>query len=458
MQKLSVKLKNAPGNAPQVPCSVSSVLNRDESLSVQDKVRADNNLEVDQSIHIKSPLKTLVYVISKTGKPLMPCTPAKANRMLKKGAASVVRRRPFTIKLNFDCDEIVQDIKCGIDSGYKHIGFSCISEKRELISGELELDDKTSERLTERRMYRRGRRNKLWYRESRFLNRAIPKGWLPPSIQRRYDTHLNLIRRLKNLLPISEVIVEVGNFDIQKIKNPEISGVGYQQGSLYEYQNVKSFLISREYGKCQLCNKKYDKDNNWHVHHIIPKSKGGTNIVDNLALLHEKCHDKIHKQNLLHLLKKNKQYKESTFMSIIKNRFVKDLNCKLVFGYQTFLKRIRLGLSKEHFNDAFCISGGELQERCKPFDVIQKHRNNRVLQLNRKGFKSGIRKKRYDIQPLDSVWIKGKEYIAKGVHCEGRRIVVEGMGSITIKLIEKYFRNNWRWAILSNPEGLGFLA
>jgi hypothetical protein len=64
-----------------------------------------------------------------------------------------------------------------------------------LISGELKLDGKTSERLTERRMYRRGRRFRHhWYRKCRFLNRKIPKGWLPPSIQRRYDTHLNLIR------------------------------------------------------------------------------------------------------------------------------------------------------------------------------------------------------------------------------------------------------------------------
>jgi hypothetical protein len=248
-------------------------------------------------------------------------------------------------------------------------------------------------------------------------------------------------------LPISEITVEVGNFDIQKIKNPEISGVEYQQGNLYEYQNIRSYLISREKGKCQLCQKEYEKDNSWHIHHIISRSKGGTNVSDNLALLHKKCHNKIHKQNLLHLLKKNRQYKESTFMSTIKNRFVKDLNCKIVFGYETFLKRVKLGLSKEHFNDAFCIADGELQERCLPFDVIQKHRNSRVLQMNRKGFKCAIRKKRYNIQPLDSVWIRGKEYVSKGMHCKGTRIMVEDLGSISIKLITKYFRNNWRWAI-----------
>ncbi len=43
MQKLSVKFKNTPGNASQVPCSVNEVLNREETLGVFRKVLADNN-------------------------------------------------------------------------------------------------------------------------------------------------------------------------------------------------------------------------------------------------------------------------------------------------------------------------------------------------------------------------------------------------------------------------------
>jgi len=38
MQKLSVKLKNTPRDTSLVSCSVSSVLNKEETLSVQDKV------------------------------------------------------------------------------------------------------------------------------------------------------------------------------------------------------------------------------------------------------------------------------------------------------------------------------------------------------------------------------------------------------------------------------------
>jgi len=42
MQKLSVKLKNTPVNTSLVHCSVSSVLNKEETLSVQNTVLADN--------------------------------------------------------------------------------------------------------------------------------------------------------------------------------------------------------------------------------------------------------------------------------------------------------------------------------------------------------------------------------------------------------------------------------
>ena len=41
----------------------------------------------------------LVYVISKHGKPLMPCKPQKARRLLKEQKAKVVKRTPFTIQL-----------------------------------------------------------------------------------------------------------------------------------------------------------------------------------------------------------------------------------------------------------------------------------------------------------------------------------------------------------------------
>ncbi len=47
MQKLLVELKNTSGDAPQVPCSVSGALTREETLSVPRTVLADNSSEED---------------------------------------------------------------------------------------------------------------------------------------------------------------------------------------------------------------------------------------------------------------------------------------------------------------------------------------------------------------------------------------------------------------------------
>ena len=51
MQQFKAKLKNTPRDTSQVPCSVNPVLNRDENLSVQDKVLTLNSLDVDLLQH-----------------------------------------------------------------------------------------------------------------------------------------------------------------------------------------------------------------------------------------------------------------------------------------------------------------------------------------------------------------------------------------------------------------------
>ena len=439
MQKLKQRTrKNTPTDAPQVRSNCGLSLNKEETLSVTGLKTCFNNPEVDLPSHTKG-FKANVYVISIDGEVLMPCKPAKARKLLESKRAVVVKLYPFVIKLTFACENQVQEVELGIDSGYRNIGFSCITAKRELASGTFVLDDKTSSRLTEKRMYRKGRRNKLWYRKPRFLNRKRKEGWLPPSTQRRYDTHLTLINRLKAILPISKVTIEVANFDIQKIENEDINGTDYQEGDMYGYQNVRSFLLAREKGKCQLCQKEFGKGNPSHVHHCKQRNESGSNRVKNLAILHKKCHIKLHKKGLK--LTAPKQYKAPTFLSIINKKFKTDIpDLNITFGYITFVDRIKLSLEKTHYNDAFVITGGSDQERCFPITIRQKHRNNRAIQLNRKGFAPSVRKQRYAIQPKDLVWINGKKFVVSGVHCNGTRVVTEGnKKSHAIKNVQKTY-------------------
>jgi hypothetical protein len=440
MQQLKQRTKkNTPTNTSQVRSNCGLLLNKEETLSVVDLKTRFNNPEVNLHQHHTGGLKDVVYVISLEGNPLIPCLPAKARKLIKNGKAKIIKLYPFTIMLNFECENQIQEITLGIDSGYKNIGFSCVSSKQELISGTVSLDDKTSERLTEKRMYRRGRRNKLWYRKPRFLNRKKKEGWLPPSIQRKYDTHLNLIKRLKTILPITEVIIETANFDIQKIENPIIEGVDYQQGNMYGYQNLRSFLMVREKGLCQLCSKEFTKGNSSHIHHCKPRSENGSNRPKNLALLHEKCHVKLHKKNLK--LNPAKSYKPNTFMSIIQKKFWNDIpNLKVTYGYITFLKRQENNISKSHNNDAFVIANGTTQIRCSITSIRQKHRNNRGLQLNRKGFEPSIRKQRYKIQPKDLVWVDNKKYIVVGVQNKGSYVKVENTKKVlSVKNIKRIY-------------------
>jgi len=462
MQKLLKRNTYTPTDTSLVCSSVAVSLNREETLSEHGLKTFDNTLEENRPQHREGQtLSAKVYVISVGGESLMPTTPRKARILLNRGKAKVIRKTPFTVQLTFQTTRFIQPITLGIDSGYKNIGFSTITDNKELMSGEVKLDNMMSKRLGDRAMYRRQKRNKLWYRKPRFNNRVSSKkkGWLPPSIQRRYDTHLNLVNKIKGLLPITKVIIEVGNFDIQKLNNPEIESNGYQEGSLYQYQNVRSFIISREKGKCQLCGKDKGSDS-WRLHHIITQLKGGTDKPNNFALLHLKCHKKLHKQGLENQFKKNKQYKASTFMNIIKNKFQQDLDCDITFGYKTYVDRCELGLEKSHGNDAFVIAGGNGQERIDPFKVMQKRKNNRCLQKNRRGFAPAIRKQRYPIQPKDLVQIAGEWSETTGTHCKGSRIMVNKK-SINIRLVESVFHTGtliWRQAISPKLERLGFLA
>ena len=111
----------------------------------------------------------LVYVLNNDGKPLMPCKEAKARKLLRDGKAKVIKRTPFTIQLNWDCENNVQPVTLGVDTGYKNVGLSAVTDKEELFASEVKLRTDITGLLTERKQYRRTRRSRLWHRKPRFL-------------------------------------------------------------------------------------------------------------------------------------------------------------------------------------------------------------------------------------------------------------------------------------------------
>ena len=458
MQKLEKRNTYTPTGTPQArsncdpvikqSCGVGSVLQGSKTFS--------NSSDVDLLQHAGGPKANVyAYVLNLDGKPLMPCKPAKARHLLRDGKAIVVKRKPFTIRLLWDCEDYTQPIVLGLDPGYRYTGFSARSGKKELISGTVVGRTDIPKKMKQRRSYRRTRRGRLWYREPRFDNRKKEKGWLAPSIQHKVDSFVRLVQGICNILPVTMIIVEVAGFDIQKIKNPGISGKGYQTGLMKGFWNVREYVLHRDDHLCQKCKGK-SKDKILQVHHVHGKKEGATDRPEELLTVCKTCHKNHHKGIDLIPDKEIKRFKAETFMTTVRWIFVNKLKeifgdmVYYTYGYITKSNRIGLGLEKSHVSDALSISMTKsyrgiplpifysnplLFDRCESFDVKQVRRNNRSLQTNRKGFRRSIRRKRYPFQPYDLVGYDG-EHRVKGSHCYGTRLVLDNNKSVDVNRVE----------------------
>ncbi len=364
-----------------------------------------------------------VMVLNMRGLPLMPTTPQNARRLLKEKRAKVIQRLPFMIQLMHASGENKQEVQLGVDPGYSQSGFSVKTAQKELLAAEVHFRMDVSLKLIERRMYRRTRRaRKTRYRPPHFDNRRREQGWLAPSIQHKLESHLRFIQKLQKILPITQITVEVGTFDPQKLQNPEIRGVEYQQGELAGYE-VREYLLHKWGRTCAYCGK---TNLPLEIEHITPKSRGGSDRISNLTLSCRPCNQKKGNQTATEFgypeLKATakKTLKAVPFMNLVRTRLAEALDGAQTWGYLTKHQRTQLGLPKSHINDAFVIAGGTTQERCWSYQVHQVRRNNRSLQKNRKGFKAAIRRQRYSLQPQDLVRHKGLLCRAKGVFNYGQ--------------------------------------
>ncbi len=141
-------------------------------------------------------------------------------------------------------------------------------------------------RLDDRRAVRRSRRHrKTRYRAARFNRKNKKKGWLPPSLQSRISNVTTWVNRLRRFCPITAMSMELVKFDMQKMENPEISHVEYQQGTLQGYE-AREYLLQKWKRHCCYCGK---KEVPLQIEHIHPRAYGGTDRLSNLTLSCEKC-------------------------------------------------------------------------------------------------------------------------------------------------------------------------
>ena len=311
----------------------------------------------------------MVYVLNIDGQPLMPTTRhGKVRRLLKSGKAKVIKRCPFVIQLLYQTTDYKQDVNLGVDSGSKIIGVSATTKTNVLYESEITLRNDIVDLLSTRRELRKARRNRTTrYRKPRFDNRVRTKhkGWLAPSVENKIQTHLTVIKKVYDILPVTNIIIEVASFDIQKIKNPDIQGEEYQQGDQLGFWNVREYVLFRDNHTCQCCKGK-SKDKRLNVHHIESRKIGG-NAPNDLITLCETCHKGYHKGiiELPKTIKRGMKFNDATFMGIMRWTLYNRLtllypNVKLTYGYITKNTRIENSLPKEHYIDARCISGNPL--------------------------------------------------------------------------------------------------
>ena len=324
-----------------------------------------------------------VFVKNMRGQALMPCSQRKARLLLKQRKAKIVGYKPFTIQLCYVTGEAKQEVTIGIDEGARHVGIAIVSQDKVLVKGEVELRQDVHSLLLTRAQYRRSRRyRKTRYRKARFLNRKKPKGWLPPSINAKMNANFAWIDKFYGLVPNPKLRIEVGKFDVAKMINPDIHGVDYQHGQTYGYYDVRYFVFARDEYTCQVCKK---KNKVLHTHHIVYRSKGGTDRADNLITVCSDCHtSEAHKKGgILYKWmkdhKKTKQYKEPPFMNVLRRRtFQMYPDAEITYGSETSPRRKELELEKTHYNDAIAITGIEsIKENSKECFWIKQFRKKK---------------------------------------------------------------------------------
>lgn len=327
-----------------------------------------------------------VFVLDRSGTPLMPCSEKRARLLLGRGRARVHRLVPFAIRL-VDRQAVsskFQPLQIKLDPGSKTTGIALvrINDQVSDASGEVQREAavlnlfellhrgrQISEALTARRQMRRRRRGaNLRYRAPRFDNRRRPEGWLAPSLRHRVDTAMTWVDRLRRWAPIAGISTMLHRFDTQKLQNPEISGIEYQQGELFGYE-VREYLLEKWGRECAYCDAEHTP---LTIDHIHPRSAGGSDRVSNLTLACFPCNQRKSNQDVRSFLAHDPErlarieaYRKaplrdgaaanSTRWALYSALKATGLQVETGTGGLTKWNRARLGIPKTHALDAACV-------------------------------------------------------------------------------------------------------
>lgn len=340
------------------------------------------------------------FVIDSNLRPLAPCHPARSRQLLDSGKASVYRRMPFVIVINRAVEDVNEQLRLKIDPGSRITGLALQQGQNIIWAAEIaHRGSIVVENLTRRASLRRGRRcRKTRYRPPRWRNRKRPAGWIAPSMHSRVENIMTWIARVRSYAPVSAISLERVKFDTQLLVNPDIAGEEYQQGPLYETE-VREFLLHKYNHTCVYCGARPAVRGT--IEHIIPRSKGGSNSISNLAWACYACNQKRSNQPLVDFIGRSKAdqiSRKARDMSVLRHaaavNIIRDvladridglgLSVEWGTGGRTAYNRKQNDLHKAHWIDAACVGrSGECVSVDWPMHVLEVSANGHALKGRR---------------------------------------------------------------------------
>ena len=252
-------------------------------------------------------IQNQVPVIDAEHRPLAPCSPRRARILVQQSMAHGRHRNGvYYLTLHRTIpQEYIQSADLMIDPGKSFTGLAIIRDDQHnnrtiLFCATLRHRNDIQKRMTQRASFRRTRRGRLRFRKPRFSNRRRSAGWLPPSLRSRLDNTLTWVYRLTGLIAIYDIHVETAQFDAQRLRNPEVHGIEYQQGPLY-HTTLRAFVIHRDNSTCRYCGKKARPV---ELDHVVPRSLSGPNTPWNLVVACHKCNRRKDNKSLAEFLKR----------------------------------------------------------------------------------------------------------------------------------------------------------
>jgi hypothetical protein len=240
--------------------------------------------------------------------------------------------------------------------------------------------------------------------------------------------------------------MELVRFDTQKLQNPEISGIEYQQGTLQGYE-VREYLLEKWGHKCAYCGIEHVP---LYVEHIESKAKGGSNRVSNLAIACQPCNEKKGTMTAAEFgypevaAQAKKPLKDAAAVNATRYALLDQLQLiglpiTTGTGGQTKFNRIRQDYPKTHWLDAACVgrSGAQVfvHPVLQPLAIIAVGRQSRQMcRIDKYGFpRTAAKQSRrvHNFQTGDMV--KAIVTSGKKIGTYRGRVAVRASGSFNIK-------------------------